>query len=255
MPAAKRRRYTGPAKHIIDQEGDVILRIPFEGTTTNMQVCSKTLAKGGHFFDKLLFGPYIESRGRHRSEDEQWVVVIEELQPTLLVGILHFLHHGDPIHMRGLSGLELYDAIRMVDYLCCDMVFREVAMIWQTTTAYAIEHVTNTHDIIDDGLLAAARWLGMEDLALATLNKLQKEANDIHSDLYDLCSRAAHRNKSVDDQLRFADGKEMNLEQELAQFDFPATLKRNRDILWVKESDAKEKGLELYADADVLLLA
>lgn len=89
----------------------------------------------------------------------------------------------------------------------------------------------------------------MEGLALTTLNKLKKEVNDIHSDPYDLCSRAALSSKSVDEQLQFADGKEVNFAQELAQFEFPTALKRNRDILWAKESDAKERGLELYADA------
>lgn len=227
--------------YVMDEHGDLILRLIYDGTTTDVKVCSRTLARSCKFFSTLLYGPFKESNSGLRAQG--WVVVMEELEPETVVRILRFVHLHDTREMKGLTGMQIRDVVHMLDYLGCEKLFRDVMGAWEATIR---KEASKSMKMAGNGLLYAALYLGLKECFVKMMNKLQNQANN-----RDCCvppskstSATALRDKNM--PLRFRNNKPMEFDPMLQQFGLAGLLKARRDFLWAIEQDNKRKGLELY---------
>ena len=239
--ASLRLREDIPHDYVIDEHGDLTLRLIYDGTTTDVQVCSRTLARSCKFFSILLYGPYKESYSELRTR--RWVVVMEELEPEILVQILRVLHLHDTTEMRSLSGMQINDVLCMLDYLGCEKPFGDLAYAWEATIQ---KEASKNMKVANDRLLYAALYLGLKECFVEMMNKLQEQANNTDFWMSTSASTSTTILKHKDMSLRFRNNKPMELDPMLQPFGLVEQLKDRRDSLWAIQQDKKQKGLELY---------
>ncbi|KAI8292779.1 hypothetical protein K4K59_006178 [Colletotrichum sp. SAR11_240] len=80
-----------------DSKGDLHLIVGSDvrdGDPSTFLVCSKTLARSSSVFDKMLFGPFAESRPSPESSKQEsaWVVHLPEDDPDHMEAVLNILH-------------------------------------------------------------------------------------------------------------------------------------------------------------------
>ncbi|KAI8307385.1 hypothetical protein K4K61_003579 [Colletotrichum sp. SAR11_59] len=80
-----------------DSKGDLHLVVGSDvrdGDPSTFLVCSKTLARASPVFDKMLFGPFAESRPSPESSKQEsaWVVHLPEDDPNHMEAVLNILH-------------------------------------------------------------------------------------------------------------------------------------------------------------------
>ncbi|KAF4806531.1 hypothetical protein CGCSCA5_v014290 [Colletotrichum siamense] len=80
-----------------DSKGDLHLVVGSDvrdGDPSTFLVCSKTLARSSSVFDKMLFGPFAESRPSPESSKQEsaWVVHLPEDDPDHMEAVLNILH-------------------------------------------------------------------------------------------------------------------------------------------------------------------
>ncbi|KAK2024073.1 hypothetical protein LX32DRAFT_706265 [Colletotrichum zoysiae] len=79
----------------LDKRGDLILRF---GATNDLRVCSRTVARSSVVFEKMLFGPFKESK----KEDKEWIVELPDddiLPMSIILAMAHGCHKIVPSHV------------------------------------------------------------------------------------------------------------------------------------------------------------
>ncbi|KAG7114510.1 hypothetical protein HYQ46_011314 [Verticillium longisporum] len=140
-----------------DPRGDLKLNVgnPSDDPSSSrcFLVCSRTLARISPVFDRMLYGAFAESRGKHTA-DAAWTVDLPEDPPfafNIFVTISHGFVHKVP---RSLSIDELYDLTVLTHYYDVTHILAPWASRW-----IASLHEPNPGSPI---LLAKLLWISWE---------------------------------------------------------------------------------------------
>ncbi|KAK2053958.1 hypothetical protein LY76DRAFT_666112 [Colletotrichum caudatum] len=79
----------------LDKRGDLVLRF---GGKNDLRVCSRTVARSSVVFEKMIFGPFKESK----KDDKEWIVEIPDddiLPMSIILAMAHGCHKILPDHV------------------------------------------------------------------------------------------------------------------------------------------------------------
>ncbi|KAI8204616.1 hypothetical protein K4K52_004757 [Colletotrichum sp. SAR 10_76] len=171
-----------PTKRL-DSKGDLYLVVGSDiraGDPSTFLVCSKALARASPVFDKMLFGPFAESRPSTESskQDSAWIVHLPGDEPAHFEVVLNILHCNfkkvaQRLSIPLLSGLaafaDKYDCIEIfrpwvnewIPDLEPEGVYEEkltLHIAWHfgciSTFEYALRAITEQSSISEDGRIS-----------------------------------------------------------------------------------------------------
>ncbi|KAJ1324755.1 BTB/POZ domain-containing protein [Microdochium nivale] len=162
--------------HNLDQHGDVTLHVVYESTSTDILVCSRTLARSSPYFDTLLYGNFGESCAKHRLS--AWIVRMEEINPEGLLPVLQFLHACKAPCLKGMTAREIFEIASVIDYLRCQAPFQEFLPHWEKTIRKEAGYRFEIADKCCLELPYAAAYLGLECTFRETLALLLRTVSN-----------------------------------------------------------------------------
>ncbi|KAF5510771.1 hypothetical protein CGCS363_v002496 [Colletotrichum siamense] len=163
-PEAKRIRFdkavmlTPTPTTIFDSKGDLHLVVGSDvrdGDPSTFLVCSKTLARASPVFDRMLFGPFAESRPSSESSKQEpaWVVHLPEDDPDHMEAVLNILHFNFKDIPRRFTPPIFSGMIVIADKYDCIGIFK----LWVTS---CMPHALFGHRISPKFALHIAWQLG-----------------------------------------------------------------------------------------------
>ncbi|KAF4869732.1 hypothetical protein CGCSCA1_v011026 [Colletotrichum siamense] len=119
---------------IFDSKGDLHLVVGSDvrdGDPPTFLVCSKTLARASPVFDRMLFGPFAESRPSSESSKQEpaWVVHLPEDDPDHMEAVLNILHFNFKDIPRRFTPPIFSGMIVIADKYDCIGIFK----LWVTS--------------------------------------------------------------------------------------------------------------------------
>ncbi|KAI0431611.1 hypothetical protein F5Y09DRAFT_184574 [Xylaria sp. FL1042] len=131
-----------PPKSCLDPRGDLCIDVGMYPAESFM-VCSRTLARVSPFWDKMLYGEFIESKKPPPQDDSlEWTVKLPEDNPTamgLLLRIIHSRFDVVPGYEDLLYVRDLYDICVIADKYDMAHVLQPRARGWLRSTLYSTE--------------------------------------------------------------------------------------------------------------------
>ncbi|KAH7020801.1 uncharacterized protein B0I36DRAFT_367285 [Microdochium trichocladiopsis] len=240
VPAPKRQKPRTPDIYL-DGLGDLTVRVAYNNTTTDLLVCSRTLARASKYFSKLLYGDYAESKWKAGTGD--WVVAMHEVEPQMLAKLLRFLHTHDQAQLQSFTAPEVSDAVCVIDYLRCERSFSSVVTsYWSSRIRDQLNAEPEQNCNI---LLHASLHLGLSDQFTTLMDRLQSEVNKIKPrEEFSAKTSSMRKDKAL--PLTRSDDELLSLDDRLERFGLEDLLRWRRDALWGKELEYKCKGLLIY---------
>ncbi|KAF6804509.1 hypothetical protein CSOJ01_10169 [Colletotrichum sojae] len=95
-----------------DPDGDLILRVGPDLSTSKYQVCSKTLSRSSVVFKTMLYGPFLESRPTDGSE---WTVQLPDDDAAAMAVFLSIIHGMFHLTPNTLPLKELYNLLTLTE--------------------------------------------------------------------------------------------------------------------------------------------
>ncbi|KAJ8129440.1 hypothetical protein O1611_g4191 [Lasiodiplodia mahajangana] len=131
-----------PAQSCLDPRGDLSLDVGIYPARSFM-VCSRTLARVSRFWDKMLYGEFIESKKPSPQDDSpEWTVKLPEDNPTamgLLLSIIHGRFDVVPSYEDLLYVRDLYNVSVITDKYDMVHVLQPWARGWLRSTLCSTE--------------------------------------------------------------------------------------------------------------------
>ncbi|KAI1176515.1 hypothetical protein F4777DRAFT_578012 [Nemania sp. FL0916] len=137
-----RRLQPPPPQSCLDPRGDLCINVGMHPTRSFI-VCSRSLARASPFWDKMLYGDFIESKKPHCEDDSvEWTVKLPEDNSTAL-GLLLSIIHGQfdvvPDYDDLLCVQDLYEISVIADKYDMAHVLRPWARGWLRSTLESAE--------------------------------------------------------------------------------------------------------------------
>ncbi|KAJ3951382.1 hypothetical protein N0V92_012211 [Colletotrichum tropicale] len=112
-----------------DSKGDLHLVVGGDvrdGDPSTFLVCSRTLARASSVFDKMLFGPFAESRPPTESSEQEsaWVVHLPDDDPNPMEAVLNILHFNYKEISRDFTPPILSGMVIVADKYDCIGIFK-----------------------------------------------------------------------------------------------------------------------------------
>jgi len=131
-----------PPKSCLDPKGDLCIDVGMYPARSFM-VCSRTLARASPFWDKMLYGEFMESKKPHPHDDSlEWTVKLPEDNPTAM-GLLFSIIHGRFDVVPGYEELlyvrDLYEISVITDKYDMAHVLQPWARGWLRSTLCSTE--------------------------------------------------------------------------------------------------------------------
>ena len=100
-------------RSIIDNDGDLVLRVGEECTSPTMEflVCSSTMRRASPVWKKMLFGGFQESK----PAEGDWVVALPDDKPDVLTTLLNVVHANFRETYRPLDVAGIYEHVVLMD--------------------------------------------------------------------------------------------------------------------------------------------
>ncbi|KAF6810136.1 hypothetical protein CPLU01_15380 [Colletotrichum plurivorum] len=95
-----------------DPDGDLILRVGPDLSTSKYQVCSKTLSRSSVVFKRMLYGPFLESLPTDGSE---WTVQLPDDDAAAMAVFLSIIHGMFHLTPNTLTLKELYNLLILTE--------------------------------------------------------------------------------------------------------------------------------------------
>ncbi|KAI0804243.1 hypothetical protein GGR55DRAFT_691102 [Xylaria sp. FL0064] len=126
-----------PPKSCLDPKGDLYIDVGMY-PARSFTVCSRTLARVSPFWDKMLYGEFIESKKPHPQDGSpEWTVKLPEDNPTAM-GLLLSIIHGQFDVVPGYEDLlyvrDLYDISVITDKYDMTHILQPWARGWLRST-------------------------------------------------------------------------------------------------------------------------
>ncbi|KAI1119320.1 hypothetical protein F5Y14DRAFT_437890 [Nemania sp. NC0429] len=126
----------------LDPKGDLCIDVGMR-PARSFTVCLRTLARVSPFWDKMLYGDFMESKKPHPQDDSlEWTVKLPEDNPTamaLLLSIIHGRFDVVPGYEDLLYVRDLYDISVITDKYDMACVLQPWARGWLRSTLYLTE--------------------------------------------------------------------------------------------------------------------